>query len=624
MFSSLTSYVSDRKAGIAKTAGFVGGLYIAKHYISDRLDEVKARLEQERAARDSLRRRFQQTQDDVSYTAMALLPTLGDQILETMDVESITKELQTRSKARNARQQQSTQTSSSLASSIDIVQEHEVRSENGSVSVASTGFSLAEADLNAPAGESSAARQAPDNAQMPLSNSVITASTFDSAPSRENLSFHSSQISENFTSSSIVPDSSDPRTKAELWNEVKMLTVTRTLTTLYSTTLLCLLTTIQLTLLARAKYVQSVLQQERDERVRERLESELSLANLLFGGGRNLQNLMSRDLEALWGKEEEEEGEDDDAIPEEVENKYLTLSWWLLHVGWKDVGERVRRGVEEVFEGVSLKTKLNIMDFHRLVNDVRRRVEHEITFEGTERRINFLSTLLPPTPEMVQHVLTQGGFPSYPSPSSTSSTNFFNNGGGGGVDKITQEASSTSLSSSQLSHSNYFVSALHHTIDPYSTFVEPSGLFGPSNLAGPSGQAGGTVGLVGPEGHPSHHTIPLPNPHPHTTDKPFISLLNETRSVICSSDFAMVLENCLDRATEVLFDGLEKNIFVDSEVKEDEEVRIRLAGLLPGLSRWSTLALRSVPCELVDNVFAVRDVSCLSAIAFAKFEDKLR
>lgn len=41
-------------------------------------------------------------------------------------------------------------------------------------------------------------------------------------------------------------------------------------------------------------------------------------------------------------------------ISEEVESKYLTMSWWLLHVGWKDVGERVRRGVEEVFEGYDL------------------------------------------------------------------------------------------------------------------------------------------------------------------------------------------------------------------------------------------------------------------------------
>lgn len=38
-------------------------------------------------------------------------------------------------------------------------------------------------------------------------------------------------------------------------------------------------------------------------------------------------------------------------IGDELENKYLTMSWWLLHVGWKDVGERVRRAAEEVFNG---------------------------------------------------------------------------------------------------------------------------------------------------------------------------------------------------------------------------------------------------------------------------------
>lgn len=215
MLSTLKTYVNDRKSGIAKTAGFVGGLYITKHYISDRLAEVKARLEQERAARDkcvgitfisrlvvaetvpSLRRRFQQTQDDISYTVLALLPTLGDKILENMDVEAITRELQTRSKARNARL--SSQASSSLASSIDVVQEHEVLSENGSVapSVASTNFSLAELDSGAPTRESNGVQsdvQASDSAQDPMSSSIITTSTHDSAASGENVSGSSSQL----------------------------------------------------------------------------------------------------------------------------------------------------------------------------------------------------------------------------------------------------------------------------------------------------------------------------------------------------------------------------------------------------------------------------------------------
>lgn len=123
---------------------------------------------------------------------------------------------------------------------------------------------------------------------------------------------------------------------------------TRTLTTLYSTTLLCLLTTLQLTLLSRSKYIQSVYQLERDERIRDLMESELTMTNLLLGGGRNLEDLMSGNISSLLDGDGAEAH--DDGITEEVESKYLTMSWWLLHVGWKDVGERVRRGVEEVFD----------------------------------------------------------------------------------------------------------------------------------------------------------------------------------------------------------------------------------------------------------------------------------
>lgn len=36
---------------------------------------------------------------------------------------------------------------------------------------------------------------------------------------------------------------------------------------------------------------------------------------------------------------------------------------------------------------VSLKQKLGPMELHRLLSDVRRRVEHEVTYEGVERRI---------------------------------------------------------------------------------------------------------------------------------------------------------------------------------------------------------------------------------------------
>jgi peroxin-3 len=123
--------------------------------------------------------------------------------------------------------------------------------------------------------------------------------------------------------------------------------VTRTLTVLYSITLLTIFTNIQISLLGRYKYIQSVMQMERNEETRARREYESSGLGTLFS------SFVNHDIEALVGLRAEWE-EDDvwrEGVDAETERKYLTLSWWILNVGWKDVGERVRRGVEEVFEG---------------------------------------------------------------------------------------------------------------------------------------------------------------------------------------------------------------------------------------------------------------------------------
>ena len=86
---------------------------------------------------------------------------------------------------------------------------------------------------------------------------------------------------------------------------------------------------------------------ERNEEARARREYESTALPTLFS------SLVNHDIEALVGLRAEWE-EDDlwrEGVDAETERKYLTLSWWILNVGWKDVGERVRRGVEEVFEG---------------------------------------------------------------------------------------------------------------------------------------------------------------------------------------------------------------------------------------------------------------------------------
>ncbi|KAJ3510473.1 hypothetical protein NLJ89_g4654 [Agrocybe chaxingu] len=625
-------YFKRHKATLLKGAGFVGGMYAARKYLRERLEEMKESMEVERAAKDSLRRRFQQSQEDTSFTVLALLATLSEQILQTMDVEALTKELQARSRVRNAvlapvptlplrPPMQETPSSRPPSSS----REEDTRSEVDSVAPSHTSdhangptsSQLSESFTSASGSVTQSWVQPSGSGSRDLHSPAPSVSVASSAPESldENGNSNpertgarpeplSESIMSNLTSatnSSAVSDSSDARTKAELWNEVKLLTLTRTLTTLYSTTLLSLLTTLQLTLLARSKYVASVIHQAQEEHIREQLQEELSVTNLLINGmglggaggaGVALERLLSGGPVDEEGTEEEDQLEAllrAETISEEVESKFLTMSWWLLHVGWKDVMERVRRGVEEVFEGVSLKTKLAAVDLHRLISDVRRRVEHEITFEGTEKRTDFLSSLLPSTPETIHLVLTQGGFT--PSPS------------GNTLYPHDTIDSSPSLDSSQISYDIVNSPALavsaHVTQYPHTSQHQL---------------------------HVQSYVTAPPPPLAHLLDEPFASLMSETRSVLASRDFACVLEVCLDRATAVLFDGLEKNVFIPSGsiagIGSGEEVRIRLAGLLPSLARWSQLALDGLPNELVDKILDLREVSCLSAIVFARFEEQ--
>ncbi|RXW15691.1 hypothetical protein EST38_g10173 [Candolleomyces aberdarensis] len=629
---------------LTKSAGFVGGMYLAHTYIRDRLEEVKQKMEVEVQARENLKRRFHQTHDTTAYTILALLPTLSSQILEQMNVEELTRELQSRSSnakrsvalpppAPAPQPEPSTQTQSalppptspSLASSIELVvqpAEQGASGESSSSSLTSSSFLLTSPvtteDMSASIQSFSS-----DLLNSTTSGGSSSASEDASAalvppPAAGGLQAPVA-LTDSLLSSSSSPASSssaDLRTKAELWNEVKMLTLTRTLTTLYTSTLLSLLTTLQLTLLARSKYAQSVLDEAHAESIRERMEDDMPSL-----GGLVVKSLVGGVVSSVGAK-------------------------------------------------VSLKTKLSLMDLHRLVGDVRRRVEHEVTFEGNEKRTNFLSSLLPSTPETIHHALVQGGFippvPSSSSPYPTSSLlasyhlnpespheqPVYSSQRATNDTSEDEEAETTTLESSQLSESNsvYWTSppppppargpaavggvglSLKHTRDDSS---------GSSKLSSPSSR---------PNGLPKPPNPPVPkngnaasttsNPYPHiSSDSQFLSLLAETRELVESADFARVLEGCLDRGVECLVTGLEKNVFVDSGVKRggsgegggaaagtaagEEEVRIRLAGVLPGLARWSQLALGGVPSELVDNLLDVREVQCLSAIVFGKFEEKL-
>lgn len=52
MFQATRKYLNERRGGFLKIGGFVGGGYLAARYISERLEDVKNRVMQDRVARD--------------------------------------------------------------------------------------------------------------------------------------------------------------------------------------------------------------------------------------------------------------------------------------------------------------------------------------------------------------------------------------------------------------------------------------------------------------------------------------------------------------------------------------------------------------------------------------------
>lgn len=188
----------------------------------------------------------------------------------------------------------------------------------------------------------------------------------DDSKSLSSSSFiHASQIDTNTAdTSSLRPRKS----KAQLWQDMKINSVTRALTMIYTLSLLTILTRIQLNLLGRRTYLSSVVALATPPPAA--TASTISLENK---DDDNYENFYGNDFE--------------------TNRRYLTFSWWLLHRGSRQIMERVMGAVKEVFGGVNIREDLTLERLGDLIMQVRRRVEGET--EAERHRFRWLTYLLP-------------------------------------------------------------------------------------------------------------------------------------------------------------------------------------------------------------------------------------
>jgi len=301
-----------------------------------------------------MKRRFEQNQQDCVFTVLSLLPTLGDQLLHELNVESITAKLQQSRSQRSTPAPtpdssmllppKATEGEATTAEATNVngeeteekkeEQEHEgenLTSDGAGESPKVNGDSEShQANGDAPHADAAASETETEKVVEKEGPTVDGSAPEiqvqqqqEEATTAEESAAHAQAQAQAMVKDEITA-AAERRAKLELWSELKNMSLTRTVTALYSLTFLTLLTQVQLNLLGRFTYVSSVVALSNTTDASYRVESPATKGSLTSTNG---------------------------LLDYQTEKKYLTFSYWLLHEGWRRWNEKVRDAVEDIVGG---------------------------------------------------------------------------------------------------------------------------------------------------------------------------------------------------------------------------------------------------------------------------------
>ncbi|KAJ3160150.1 peroxin [Geranomyces michiganensis] len=261
--------------------GTAGTAYLLFKYAQWKWTEYNTKRDLEQTAKSNVKRRFEQNLQDCTFAVGSLLPTLGENLFEELNVELVTAQLQ---QTRQA--------------------------------------------LKAEGSEATAGTPPPPSSSSSPSTSVNGESAAQPATT---------------TDSTAPAASTKPKKgKMELWQDLKILSFTRTISSVYLVTLLIVFTHLQLNLLGRFFYLDSVI-------AFSQIDHEQEIKGNV-GGTKG--------------------------VSDETERKYLTFSWYVLNVGWKQCVKKVQAAVEEIIGSMSLKEAITYNTVIEIVTRVRDKVEN--------------------------------------------------------------------------------------------------------------------------------------------------------------------------------------------------------------------------------------------------------
>ncbi|KAG2185393.1 hypothetical protein INT44_002184 [Umbelopsis vinacea] len=402
MLKSIKDYTKRHRKGLLITATIVGGGIFAGQYARNKIQELQDKAASERMAKENLKRRFEQNQNDCTFTVLSLLPTLSEQVFDDMAVEELWAKLQELRKEQKQKlekaKEEKKQESENEANCNQGKPAEEQEIKEDSVSQAPINSENAETVVSDQQPEETKPESAPELSlptaedQQPSSEATLSVGTMENSIgslANSSLSEGSELVSSQKLEVSSEEKAPEQKSKYALWEEIKIKSFTRSLTSLYCVSLLTLLTHTELNLLGRFTYVSSIASLNRSEptiRI-ERSESESK----------------------------------DTFMDIDVEGKFLSFSWWLLHKGWKGLAERVESAVHEVFGSIQLKHATNYEETLRLIKRVRHLIEYDAE---SKQPHNFAQYIIPQNADDEAEVLVQAGYATSPQEAQKSLKNY--------------------------------------------------------------------------------------------------------------------------------------------------------------------------------------------------------
>ncbi|KAJ9124291.1 hypothetical protein QFC22_001091 [Naganishia vaughanmartiniae] len=229
------------------------------------------------------------------------------------------------------------------------------------------------------------------------------------------------------------------KTKAQLWNEIKVKSITRSITAIYLLPLLQLQTTSQLTLLSRLHLLRTFSAEhhgiapadvdEEDDDVsvfsattpqpstaskltkaknaiirpwsyfslqemglqdiaeEENQVSSDGLTGLVGGIWRGMVSTVAGEATSTLGSTADvalHGGPLHARLDSETERLFLCVSWWFLHVGWRILEEEAERAVAKVCKSLPLKKEMTLEDWNGTMNDIRRKMDESLNSSNIE------------------------------------------------------------------------------------------------------------------------------------------------------------------------------------------------------------------------------------------------